>query len=631
MISAQFKKVLLQLLLVLTIYQAIRLLFYVVNHDYFQVHGVGEYLVLAFHSLRFDLSTALTLNSLYIILALLPFSFVCQKWFQRILQTLFIFSNSIAFIFDLADVGYFPFQRKRMTSEVFDLIGNKSDFLDLLPSYLISFWYVPIAILLFVFAFIYINYKINKTSYNIDNQLFNIKNGIIVLVFWGFSFILIRGGLQLKPIMKTNALAVTTNDKVALVFNTPFSIIHTLEEQRLPEYQFFNESELHKYFNPIQNFKRNGQVRDCNIVVIILESFGKSYTGLGGRKSYTPFLDSLFSEGLVFNNAFANANISASGIPAIISGIPAFMEEPFTTSPYGNNQIDALPNLLSKIGYSTSFFHGGTNGTMSFDLFTKNAGYEKYFGRTEYGNDKDYDGTWGIWDEPFLHYFMNQLDKEKQPFFSTVFTLSSHEPFRIPKEYQNASFAKLGGIERGIAYSDMALRKFFKAASQKTWFKNTLFVITPDHNFVACHDDLGYYNNGFGLYSIPVLMYKPNDQMLKGVDSTAFQQIDILPTVLDYVHYPNSFFAFGKSAFDTTRKAFVYNSASNYNQFLLNDYLVTANDTSVNGLYYFKQDSFLHNNLLANDSLKRIIIPYFKAFKQLLNQSIIENKMSVSK
>src|SRR5690606_24672345 len=110
--------------------------------------------------------------------------------------------------------------------------------------------------------------------------------------------------------------------------------------------------------------------QDKNVVFIILESFSKEYTGLGGRTSYTPFLDSLMQHSFVCTNAYANALQSAKGIPAIISGVPSLMDEPITTSAYGTNKLTSLPALLRNKGYQTAFYHGGTNGTMGFDIYT---------------------------------------------------------------------------------------------------------------------------------------------------------------------------------------------------------------------------------------------------------------------
>ena len=624
-----YKKIVLQVVLLLMLYQVSRLLFFVINHHYFNEIQVFNYLKFVFYGLRFDLSAIFSINFLYLFLALIPLSIHNKIWYQRILNYLFILSNSIAFLFDLSDIGYFPYVRKRMTAEVFHLIGNKSDFIDLLPSYLQEFWYIPIISIVFISFFIYFNRLILRKCISEKQNQFSFKTVLIYVFILGISVIAIRGGLQLKPIMNINALLAVSNENTSLVLNTPFSILHTLEQKKLERLDFFTEEEIKREFNPIKNYSKGTNSTQKNIVFIILESFGKQYTSLGGRKSVTPFLDSLMMKSIVFSNAYANGHRSADGIPACLAGIPIFMEESFTTSPYSSNSLETLPLLLKKIGYSSSFFHGGTNGTMNFDIFAKSAGFDQYFGRTEYGNDKDYDGTWGIWDEPFLQFYANEVDKLKQPFFTSVFTLSSHEPFKIPAQYQDTSFAKLKGIYKGISYSDHALKKYFETVSSKKWFSNTLFVITADHNFLANNDSLGFYNNGLGLYSIPVILYDPSSENQNFISTKSFQQIDILPTVLDYLKYPHPFFAYGNSGFDTIKNNFVYTQMGDHHQFLYHDYLLVTDNYSLSGCYDFRKDSLLQYPI-QNDSLIHSMMFSFKTFKQILQNTIIDNKQTSS-
>ena len=155
------------------------------------------------------------------------------------------------------------------------------------------------------------------------------------------------------------------------------------------------------------------------------------------QNSFTPFIDSLIQESLVFTNGFSNGRRSIEGIPAVIAGIPSLMNSPFITSAYSGDKFYSLPYLLKQEGYNTSFYHGGTNGTMGFDNFCKAAGIDAYYGRYEYNNDKDFDGNWGIFDEPFLQFMAKSLDKTPQPFMASVFTLSSHHPYTIPEKYKN--------------------------------------------------------------------------------------------------------------------------------------------------------------------------------------------------
>ncbi len=134
-------------------------------------------------------------------------------------------------------------------------------------------------------------------------------------------------------------------------------------------------------------------------------------------------------QGLTFTNAFANGKRSIEALPSILSSLPAIMDNAFVTSLYSSNPIESLAAILKNKGYQTSFFHGGKNGTMGFDNFTKLVGIDAYFGLNEYPNEEDYDGNWGIYDEPYLQYFCNQISLMKEPFFTSVFTLSSHHPY----------------------------------------------------------------------------------------------------------------------------------------------------------------------------------------------------------
>lgn len=613
-----------QLILILMIYQLLRALFFTINHAYFHQVTLPEYFRLAFYGLRFDLSAAFGINLPYIVLALIPLRF---SGYQFGLRILFILSNCIAFLFELCDIGYFPYVRHRMSAEVFHLLGRKSDFIDLLPSYLREFWFIPfLAILLFI-GFLWMNRRVLRRFGTDQLPAFSAMAFLRSLLIIAFSIVCIRGGWQLKPIMNINALLVTSNERTPIVLNTTFSILHTLEQKKLTPLNLFTEGEVDSMFHPIKQFHTQQVKPPCNVVVIILESFGRQYTGIGGRQSFTPFLDSLMQHSLVFTQAFANGHRSADGIPACLAGIPAFMEESFTTSPYADNTIDALPALLRKTGYHTSFYHGGTNGTMSFDIFAQGAGFERYVGRTEYANDADYDGTWGIWDEPFLQFFATELGNEKQPFFSSVFTLSSHEPFVLPGKYDHSSFSKLDGITKGIAYSDMALRHFFETASRQPWYSNTLFVLTADHNYLANKDSLGYYNNGLGIYAIPLVFFHPGDRNLKGFDARPRQQIDLLPSVLDYLQYPLPFFAFGNSVFDSVSTPFVYNQMGDHHQFILGQDILVVEQLKCAGLYAMYPDSLMQFPLA--DTAGRVIVKRFHAFKQLLQNTIIDNRQSV--
>ncbi len=579
---------------------------------------------------RFDLSVIILSNPLFILLYLLPFAFREKKWYRVLLKWLFLSVNSLAMLANCVDLAYFQFTLKRTDATVFNFFGGRigNDLGHLLPLFIKEYWYVSVIWIILIYI-IYFLYK--RTEQNLQLIWTTKQYGLqtlILIVVTAFSIVGYRGGFQLKPVSIVSAGEYAAVKYVPLLVNTPFTILKTLDLPAIEPSLYWHikdEVALKELFNPVHSAKSGG-FKKINVFVITLESFSEEYIGALNGKSigYTPFLDSLISVSLTFNNAFSNGKTSIEGLPAIVASIPTWMNEPFITSPYGSNQMNSLASLLKQQGYYSAFFHGGTNGTMGFDAFASIAGFTDYFGRTEYNNEKDYDGNWGIWDEEFLQYTANTVNKKQQPFFATVFTLTSHHPFPIPDKYKNQFKEGALPIERSIAYTDFALRKFFESAKKMPWFNNTLFVLSADHTGISADP---YYTNKVGNNSIPIIYYMPNGQ-LKGLDSTITQQIDIMPSVLDFLNYPSSYFAFGTSVFDTSTQHFALIYRSDVFQLIEDNYVLQFDGDKARDLFHYTSDSLLTNDLIIKEpeiSLK--MENKTKAIIQTYQQSLINNKM----
>lgn len=635
-ISYPAKRLALDLLLLLAIYTVCRLGFIIQNHQAFNNLSPSIVFKICFWGIRYDLSAILILNSLYGIILLAPIPIWRVPELGRSLNVLFFLTNIPALLIEIGDWGYFPYNLKRSTAAVFDLITRKGDFLFLLPGWLIQYWYLLAGAIIILLSLWFVKNQINqKTPLTLlpeekpYTRIFLIK-GSLLLGFIFISVICVRGGLQYIPIGIRNATQTSGPEYAPALLNTPFSILTTIGGESVKEVYFFNTRELNSYVNPIKGYPSNS-FKSRNVVIIILESFSREFTALGKAESYTPFLDSLMNESLVCTNAFANGLRSAEGIPAILAGIPSLMDEPFHTSPFSSNRINGIPSLLKTKGYESSFFHGGTNGTMAFDGFAPSAGFNRYIGRNEYNNEKDYDGHWGIWDKPFLEFYANSLKKMKQPFVSSVFTLTSHPPYLLPDNESRKKFpAGKNPIHACIRYTDDALRNFFRKISGEKWFSNTLFIITADHAS-PIHGD-GFWGTPHGKYAIPLIFFSPADKSLKGETNILTQQIDILPSVMDYLGYENGFFAFGHSIF---RKEPDYRLVINQNNgvytFFDKDNLMVTEDFSPLELYNLQIDSFCRKNMISpkNSNIKSNLLEHLKANIQSYRMHLIQNKMWV--
>lgn len=555
-------------------------IFYALNDSLFNVSTFSDWAKLSLGSFRFALASTSIFLSPFIFLALLPIKAQEKKWYKTITSILFFFGVELMLIANLIDCGYYRFTFKRLTFDFFGYVGVGGDFGTLIPQFLRDYFHIVaifllLNIVLIVFDIqirLYIKRRsfnnstkpINNTSQNFLRKFAPLIISVIML------FIFFRGGLQKTRLNLEDAGSYASTQNTGLVLNTPFCLIRTIGVDGVDEKTYFSNSKVEKIFSPIQEpsneiwtdslLSSPLQIGKTNVVIIIIESYSAEYTGVYNKnKSYTPFLDSLAKHSVVFQG-MSNGRRSIDGIPCVLSSLPLLMEESYITSKYKTNKLGSIASLLKNNGYSSAFFHGGYNGTMDFDKYAKNVGFDKYYGMNEYGNKNDYDGNWGIFDEPFLQYMVKKVSLMKEPFVASVFTLSSHHPYTIPKEHIGQFPKGTLKIHEPVGYTDYALRRFFNTAKQQSWFNNTLFVITADHSSInESHD----FRTPLGLYRIPIIFYSP--QFSHGVvNNQIMQQADILPTINDMLHNNKKVFAYGRSIFSKKTHYYIYFSNGEY-------------------------------------------------------------------
>ena len=582
-----------------------------------------------FYGLRFDATAIVISNLLFIGLHFYPFSHFYSRAYQAVLRSIFLIVNSVAVMMNFIDIEFVRFEGKRATTDFFKIMGFGDDFVNTMPRVVLDYWHFLLMVIVVVYLLNKLYKKISiTTSRPQENFLLKSLWGNIILAFltFGLCFIGFRGGIQYRPINIMTATRYATGKEVSLLLNTPFTILKTLGKNVLLPVNYYSREEAGKIYPVIHNYKSNQPFRSLNVVLLVVESLGKEYIGsLNNNTGFTPFLDSLMNYSIVFPNAFANGKRSIEGIPCIVAGIPALMDEPFITSAYNGNKVTSIASVLKRKGYQTLFFHGGTNGTMGFDNFSRLSGYDKYYGRKEYNNDSDFDGNWGIFDEPFMQYSVTKLNTVKQPFHATVFTLSSHHPYLVPKSLEGRFRKGPLPIHESISYTDYSLKKFFETASKTNWYDSTLFVITGDHTAIS---EYPFYQGHIGMYAVPVIFFQPT-HLQKNTSLATTEQIDILPGILDLLNYDEPFFSFGSSMFDSTVTHSSVNYINGLYQLIENDYAIAMDSSNVQSVYMYKNDSLLTRNL--KDSVPEIQLKMeskLKAIIQQYNDALLNNTMS---
>lgn len=560
--------------------------------------------------LRFDTAAILYTNALYVLLVLFPIHYKESRIYRNIAKWIFVVTNSIAIISNLCDCVYFKYTGRRTTATVFKEFSNENNLTTIFGREIINHWYLFLLAVVMIAGLIKLYRDYSKVE-NRRNRIYYPIQTLLLLAVLPFFIAGMRGGFTTatRPITVSNANQYVSRPvEAAIVLNTPFAIYRTIGKNvfTVPKY-YTDRNEMMRYFTPVHVPSDTVQFKPKNVVVFILESFGKEYVGafnkslLGEDYGYTPFLDSLITRSMVFEYSFANGRKSIDGMPSVLSGIPMFVE-PFFLTPSSLNKVTSIGGELAKKGYYTAFFHGADNSSMGFQAYSRACGYQHYFGRDDYNNDKDFDGTWAIWDREFFQYYADEISKMPQPFSVGLFSASSHHPYKIPERDKDKYPEGTLPIHKCIRYTDNALREFFEKASHTDWYNNTLFVLVADHTNLSNTPE---YMTDAGQFSIPVIFFCPGDSTLTGCRKGISQQIDIMPTVLGYLGYDRPYISFGCDLLHTPAdETFAVNYIGGVYQYFKGDYMLQFNGEKSIALYDFVHDPLLSRNILeGNDSI----------------------------
>lgn len=544
----------------------------------------------------FDTETILYFNFLPILALSLPFRFTFSRIYHIAVKSFILLVNILLVVVDLSDSLYYQHSGSRATIDLIATAYN-ANFFQLLPTYVKAHWYVLFALLIVISFIVFLYPRTDKieSSAPLPRQSFLCAMLLPMLVLMNAASLYTDVGFGIKPHNVFSLVHLVSTEHIPIVINSPWSMLQSAPNSRLPVVHYFPDDEVNRLCCPIVDFKKDEPFKKMNVVIIILEGFSKSFlSDQEDRIPCAPFLNALVKSSLTFDLTIANSRRTHLAVPAIISGIPSLMDQAFIYSNYVTNNIPSVASLLRSKGYYTAFLHGGTNGILHLDSYARTAGFESYLGMNEYPEKGDFDGFWGIYDEPYLQYAAKMMDSFRQPFFASVLTLSSHQPYNLPPGKEKVFCRQKSKLGNTIEYADYALRRFFETASRMSWYKNTLFVITADHT-----EEVKGVPYDVVHYSIPILFYKPGSALHANRNITC-QQIDILPSVLDFLNYDEPFFAFGHSVFSDKGDSSAVNYLNGVYSLVSGDYLLLASREKHIGFYNYVKDRKLAVNLISD-------------------------------
>ena len=612
----------------LSILTICRALFIIFQFNYFKNNDLTQIPLVLASGVVFDIQALVYCLIPFHLISLFPYKINPKKHFNIFNKIFFVLGLSLILILNLIDFEFFKIKNRRSGIELFHLINDPAN---PILSYFFSYWYLLLLFIFFVYSLIkwYPSNSFNLKSNVITSKIILLRLAAFLLIS-ACLLIGARGGIQIKPLRSFDAARFVKPEWTAATINSVTQLLTSYDSKNVKEVNYYNLLIAQNISQAKQLPKPYPINTQPNIVLIILESFGRDYCGfLNKKQRFTPFLDELSKESYYFEHAYSNGYSSIESVPAIFASIPSLLDVPYINSNFQGNTLKGIQYYLNKKNYDCSFYYGTKNGSMGFLNFLKMCGPIDYYGLNEYPEKNDHDGNWGIWDLEYLNYYSSQLNSKKEPFFSSVFTLTSHDPYQIPLKYIDQFKEGDLPIHKSVRYTDFALKEFFDSAKKQKWFENTIFIITADHTSYSKDE---YFYSPTGKYEIPLMFFSPK-HIKPGVnDSLTVSHCDIFPSIMSLCNIKDSIYSMGSSVFDS-QKGYSLNYDNGLLQIIQYPYCLRM---SQNGeIKMHLQTKEMKNNGEAitqfknDDPVKTKLSEILKAKHQYYIYSLVNNKFYI--
>lgn len=344
-----------------------------------------------------------------------------------------------------------------------------------------------------------------------------------------------------------------------------------------------------------------------NVIMIMLESFTSKATGLiEGGKQATPNLDKYAKEGVYFSNFYSIGDRSKIGIVGLLSGYPSLPRRSVIAY---SRKVGNLPSLCGKfndLGYKSAFYYGGDIRFANMNLYINTTGFGDLITVDNFDSELNV-SKWGVHDQYVFDHVLEDIKKEKDPFFKVFFTLSSHEPFDVPMDKVIKGDSEDSRFLNSIYYTDKCLGDFIEKLKKTDKWDNTVVVLVADHG-------TRYINKSqpsdFEKYHIPMVWIGGAVSAKNMVVDKIGCQPDMSKTLLNQLNLNNDEFVFGKDLLNENQKGYAYFDFNNGFGY------IDENERTVFDLtakQYVKQEGQMQNN--GNN---------WKAILQYLNEDFLQ-------
>ncbi len=379
----------------------------------------------------------------------------------------------------------------------------------------------------------------------------------------------IRGGLQTIPINQSNVYFSNKIYANHAAVNYAWNFMHAITKHVDANQNLFVEYSTEKALTLFKKYREPLLIMDSiqtpvlntkkpNIIFIIWEGFTAKVVGpLGGDPLITPNFNRYTKEGLLFTNFYANGDRTDKGLVSLLSGYYPQPKKSIIKMPMKSKKLPLLSQSMKIMGYHNSFYYGGDLNFGNMNTYLYNKGIDQIYG-SEIFERKDWNSKWGVHDHVLFERIIQDLKLNKQnPFFKTILTLTSHEPYEFPGKYRFGKNSELNKFKSSMAYTDKAIGDFVAFAKTQDWWDNSLIIITADHGHPLPNNENEVFNTP-NRFKIPMLWLGGALTNTGTVNDNLGSQVDLAFTLIDLLGADNSLFEFGTHLFNSNKKRFVH-------------------------------------------------------------------------
>lgn len=583
-----------------------RFLFLFIFHKKLREIPLGEKLATFYHALTLDLS----MTAYIVVIPLIVFSY---WYFTKKTSVNFnwvsIYNKILLVVFSILSIVNFNIYREwgnkvNAKALAFAIHTPNEAFASSASS--------PILLSLFV-LFLIIGIGVYLNFILVKRQIIFVKTPIwlkalVTIFLLAFNFLLIRGGVGVAP--NSQSMAYFSKNQILnyASLNTEWNLISSIlaasktnKNPYLYLEQHIADEEVAKLYTvrkdtSISILKTNRP----NVVIFILESFTANLMKtLGNEDGISPNFDSLINKGVLFTKIYAAGNRTDKGLIATLTGFPTLGTGSIVKSPEKMQKIPAISQSLFNAGYQTSFFYGGESEFDNYKAFILSHSYQKLVDKNSF-DQKDMNSKWGAYDGLVFNRQIEEANQAKQPFFSTILSLTNHEPFEVPGKAKFGTADNIQKFKSTAYYTDSCINDYLNTAKKQPWYKNTLFIFVADHGHLLPKNKYDVFEPE--RYHIPLLFYGDviRDEFKGRKFNNVGSQQDIASTLLAQLNLPAKDFLWSKNLLNQYTKPFAFFSWDNGLGFIKDNHCVTFDNIGENILY----NSNLKNKSETDENLK---------------------------